>query len=149
MDAFELLINDHQTVSQIFDRLEPAGAGDGETLFRELKQNLDLHAHIEETILYPALKEQPETAELTTHAYEEHAEVKQMLSRLEQMPKGSDDFRSLVSELRQSVEHHVKEEEGEMFQRARAALDPTQLAELGTRMQEEKQRQQGAMKAGA
>ena len=59
MNAFDLLMLDHQKVSGIFDRLEMNDggvAGSREQLFRQLKNELDVHAHVEETIFYPALK---------------------------------------------------------------------------------------------
>jgi hemerythrin superfamily protein len=152
MDAFELLMNDHRKVSEIFDRMESGDASLRREMFPRLKQELDVHAHVEETILYPALKERAETRDLATHAYSEHNEVKQMLDELRARLDGADDaaWGAKLTKLRQSVEHHVQEEEGEMFTRARAALDAEQIAQLGRRMTEAKRQQQaaaGAMKS--
>ena len=82
MDAFDLLMNDHRKVSEIFDRMESGDASLRRELFPRLKQELDVHAHVEETIFYPALKERAETRDLATHAYSEHNEVKQLLEEL-------------------------------------------------------------------
>jgi hemerythrin superfamily protein len=149
MDAFELLMNDHRKVSEIFDRMESGEGSLRRELFPRLKQELDVHAHVEETILYPALKERAETRDLATHAYSEHNEVKQMLDELQAGLAGTDDaaWGAKLMKLRQSVEHHVKEEEGEMFTRARAALDEEQIAQLGRRMTEAKRQQQAAADA--
>ncbi|HEY9283568.1 MAG TPA: hemerythrin domain-containing protein [Pyrinomonadaceae bacterium] len=149
MDAFELLMNDHQKVSEIFDRMESGDAALRRELFPRLKQELDVHAHVEETIFYPALKERAETRDIATHAYSEHNEVKQMLDELQAGLTGADDaaWGARLTKLRQSVEHHVKEEEGEMFTRARAALDDDQIAQLGRRMTEAKQQQQAVLGA--
>ena len=149
MDAFELLMNDHQKVSEIFDRMESGDASLRREMFPRLKQELDVHAHVEETIFYPALKEHAETRDLATHAYSEHNEVKRMLDELQAGLDGADDgaWGTKLTKLRQSVEHHVQEEEGKMFARARAALDDEQIAQPGRRMTEAKQQQQAVMGA--
>jgi iron-sulfur cluster repair protein YtfE (RIC family) len=149
MDAFELLKNDHAKVSSLFDRIEPAtDATTRQQLFAQLKQELDVHAHIEETILYPALKQIAETRDITEEGYEEHQEVKDLLAELEATPADSDEWSDLILELRENVEHHVEEEEGEMFTKARVVLSEQQLNEIGARMSAEKQQQQKAAAAG-
>jgi hemerythrin-like domain-containing protein len=145
MDAFELLKNDHAKVSSIFDQLEPAtDATTRQQLFTQLKQELDVHAHIEETILYPALKAAPETSDLVEEAYEEHQEVKDLLAELEATPADSEEWGDMILELRENVEHHVEEEEGEMFTKAREVLSEQQINEIGTRLAAEKQQKQKA-----
>jgi hemerythrin-like domain-containing protein len=150
MDAFELLINDHAKVSSLFDQIEPAtDAATRQRLFAQLKQELDIHAHIEETILYPALKQKAETRDITEEGYEEHQEVKDLLAELEATPVDSEEWSDMIMELRENVEHHVEEEEGEMFPKARQVLNEQQLNEIGTRMSTEKQQQQQQKAAGA
>ena len=143
MDAFELLKKDHQTVAGIFDELEAGDAAARRQTFPRLKRELDLHAHVEETIFYPALKERPETRELMPEAYAEHNEVKLMLAELEEQldAAGEDEWLEQLTELRENVEHHVEEEEGEMFPLAQKALGREQVEQLGARMQEAKQQQ--------
>jgi iron-sulfur cluster repair protein YtfE (RIC family) len=145
MDAFELLMNDHQQVSRIFDALESGDEATRRAEFPRLKRELDLHAHVEETIFYPALKEHPETRELATHAYSEHNDVKQMLDELSHgLDAGGDatEWQARLSKLRDNVEHHVREEEGEMFTRARRVLGAEAVHRLGERMTEAKQQHQ-------
>jgi hemerythrin-like domain-containing protein len=150
MDAFELLKNDHAKVSSLFDRIEPAtDATTRQQLFAQLKQELDIHSHIEETILYPALKTAAETRDITEEAYEEHQEVKDLLAELEATPADSDDWGDLITELRENVEHHVEEEENEMFPKARTVLSEQQITEIGAQLAAEKQRQQKAAAAGS
>ena len=151
MNAFELLKKDHQTVSGIFDELEAGDAAARRQTFPRLKQELDAHAHIEETIFYPALKERPETTGLVAEAYEEHAEVKELLAQLEQGLGAADGDAWLeqLTDLRDSVEHHVEEEENDLFPNAEKALGREQIDALGARMQEEKGRQQNVKSAGA
>ena len=148
MNVFDILKEDHRKVDGIFQQLEPAAEdGTRQQLFRQLKQELDLHAHVEETILYPALKEAAQTREITVEAYEEHAEVKQLLARIEQTPPGDGKWIDLVSELRHNVEHHVEEEESELFGAARDVLSGAQIDEITRRVEEAKQ--QGAKATGA
>jgi hemerythrin-like domain-containing protein len=145
MDAFELLKNDHAKVSSLFDRIEPAtDATTRRQLFAQLKQELTIHAHIEETILYPVLKAKAETREITEEGYEEHQEVKELLAELEATPPDSEEWSDLITELRENVEHHVEEEEGEMFTQAREVLSEQQINDIGARMSAEKQQRQKA-----
>ncbi len=152
MDAFTLLKNDHQEVAAMFQQLEGTSEQDvavRQQIFTQLKQALDIHAHIEETILYPVLKQAAETREITVEAYEEHQEVKDLLAELSGMDAGSEDWMDTITELKDSVEHHVEEEEGEMFPQAREVLSPQQLDEIGTRLQQEKTQQQKQKTASA
>src|SRR5918997_2918825 len=130
MDAFELLKKDHKKVSGIFEKLDTTterGVKTREELFTQLKQELDVHAKIEETILYPVLKEAQETEDITLEAYEEHAVVKQLLTELDEMPKSDETWGAKLTVLKENVEHHVEEEEGEMFSSAREVLSSEQI----------------------
>jgi len=151
MNVFELLKNDHEKVSRIFEQLESAPASDASSrrqLFVQLKQELDLHTHAEETIFYPVLKQAAATREITLDAYEEHQEVKNLLAELEGLPMDDEEWQDILVELRENVEHHVEVEENEMFEQAREILSPAQIEELGDRIQADKQQQQ-KMVAGA
>jgi len=151
MNAFELLKQDHKKVSGIFEKLEPTterGVKTREELFAQLKQELDIHARIEETIFYPAIKEAKETKDITLEAYEEHNVVKQLLAELDELSKDDETWGAKLKVLKENVEHHVEEEEGEMFPSAREVLSPEQIEELGTRMEASKKEQPKASAAG-
>jgi len=151
MDAFELLKKDHEKVSGIFEKLETTterGVKTREELFTQLKQELDIHAQIEEQIFYPVLEEADETHEITLEAFEEHAVVKQLLSELEQLSKDDETWGAKLKVLKENVEHHVEEEEGEMFTGAREVLSSEQIEALGSRMEAAKKEQKKAMAAG-
>ena len=150
MDAFELLKKDHEKVSGIFEKLETTterGVKTREELFTQLKQELDIHAQIEEQIFYPALEEAKETHEITLEAFEEHAVVKQLLAELEQLSKDDETWGAKLKVLQENVEHHVEEEEGEMFSGARKVLSSEQIEALGSRMEAAKKEQKKAMAA--
>lgn len=143
MDPFELLKKDHQKVSTLFQEIESA-SGDGKlAIFRQLKQELDVHAHIEETIFYPALEGEKETREITLEAYEEHRVVKDLLSQLDAASAADEDWEARLTVLKENVEHHVDEEEGELFDKANDVLTGEQADDLGDRMQSEKNRLTG------
>ncbi|HEX8709571.1 MAG TPA: hemerythrin domain-containing protein [Pyrinomonadaceae bacterium] len=147
MDAFELLKKDHEKVSDIFDKLEPTterGEKTREELFARLKQELEIHARVEEEIFYPALKEAKETHDITLEGIEEHHVVKQLLAELDELPKTDESWGAKLKVLKENVEHHVEEEEEEMFKGARKVLSREQLEELGARMEAAKQEEKRA-----
>lgn len=144
MDAIALLKADHEKVSGIFAQLEETterAEKTREELFTKLKQELDLHAHVEEKIFYPAIKEAEETRDITMEAFQEHHVVKVLLRELDAMGVTSETWTAKLKVLKENVEHHVEEEEGEMFKKARTVLSADQLEELGTLIEQEKQQQ--------
>jgi iron-sulfur cluster repair protein YtfE (RIC family) len=150
MDAFELLKKDHEKVSGIFEKLEPTterGVKTREELFAQLKQELEIHSKIEEQILYPVLKEAEETHDITLEAFEEHNVVKTLLTELDELSKDDETWEAKLTVLKENVEHHVEEEEGEMFKKARKVLSSEQIEALGTRLEAAKKEQQKAMAA--
>ena len=109
-------------------------------LFRKIYQDLDVHSRIEEELLYPILKESEETREIAAEAVEEHRVVKQLLKELDVSQKGTEEWTARCTVLQENVKHHVEEEEGEMFSKARKVLSEQQLEDLGTRMAAEKKK---------
>ena len=141
MDAFTLLKKDHKTVAGLMDKIEETterAVKGREELFTQLKNELDIHARIEETILYPVLEKAEPTHDISLEAYEEHKVVKQLLSELESEPKNAEEWTAKFTVLKENVEHHVEEEEGEMFTKARKVLSKEELEELGRRLEEAK-----------
>jgi len=145
MDVFELLTNDHRKVSAIFEQLEQTSdVTTRQTLFAQVKQELDLHAYVEETLFYPKLKEAAETREIILEAYEEHQEVKDLLTEMQGLSPDGDEWSDLLQELKESVEHHVDEEENEMFPQAREVLSQQEIEEIGDQIQAAKQQQKSS-----
>jgi hypothetical protein len=148
MDAFELLMEDHERASDLFDQIEDEfdDITLREQLFAHLQQELTLHARIEEQVLYPTLKGLPSTRDLIPDAIDAHNEVKQLLTQIETLPKGDNRFGSLMDELRDAVEQHVFEEEDEIFEAAREVMNQSEIEELGNRLLKAKEQH---MTAGA
>jgi hypothetical protein len=142
MDAFSLLKADHRKVAELFDQLESATGKSKRGVFDQIKSELELHAHIEEKIFYPALEEPKETHDLTLEAYEEHDVVKKLLKELSRARSVNDEWEAQAKVLRENVEHHVEEEEGELFKKAGKALGAEEIESLGEEMEAEKARKQ-------
>src|SRR6185369_12328213 len=143
MDAFELLKADHKKVAELFDKLEAASGKAKLNLFQQIKSELDLHAHVEETIFYPVLEKPEQTHDLTLEAYEEHEVIKTLLSELAAAKSPNDEWQAKAKVLRENVEHHVEEEENDLFDKASDALSDEQIDSLGEQMETEKARKQG------
>ena len=147
MNAFELLKQDHKKVSGIFEKLDQTterGEKTREELFTQLKNELDVHARIEEEIFYPAIKQAKETHDITLEAFEEHRVVKRLLAELDSLDKTDERWGAKLTVLKENVEHHVEEEEGEMFKSAREVLSREQVEVLGARMETAKKAEKAA-----
>jgi len=125
MDIYKLLRDDHSKVKSLFKELEDTterAVKTREHLFATLKMELTVHSEAEEKFLYPRLTEAEETREITLEGIEEHNVVKKLLIELDEDPKGTEEWAAKLKVLQENVEHHVKEEEGEMFKKAKKVL---------------------------
>jgi len=135
MDAITLLKNDHRTVEALFKKFEKAGDSAHKTkakLVEKIIHELAVHAAVEEMAFYPFVKGVNDT--LTSdvlESLEEHHVVKWLLSELDGMDPKDERFDAKVTVLIESVRHHVKEEEREMFPAVRKALSRSDLNDLG------------------
>jgi hemerythrin superfamily protein len=135
MNAIELLETQHRDVDELFARLE-RGAGGGKTRqksFDDLADLLAIHASIEELHFYPAVKA-AKAEENVEHSLEEHVGIKRKLSVLMATKLSSDKFAERLRDLKEEVQHHVKEERTELFPKVRRILDADQLEAIGQEM---------------
>src|SRR5947209_8903700 len=141
MNIIDMLMQDHQEAATMMEQIESAGEGDASvmTTFNQLKQALTLHTEIEEAIFYPALQNKDETSDQIGEAFEEHQEVKDMLAEMSGLQAGNEEFMSKMTDLREAVEHHVEEEENELFPKAQKILGDSRLQEMGQQMMQMKQ----------
>lgn len=142
MNVLEFLKQDHQQAMNIMNQIETANTGGQQArtdLFNQLKSALTLHTRMEEQIFYPELENHQETRDLIREAYSEHQEVDELLAEISSLSPTSGDFNNKIAELRDSVEHHVNEEENQMFPKVQQILGQDQLNEMGRRMMEMKQ----------
>ena len=137
-DAIALLKEDHRAVEKLFEEFESAkGAGRKEKLARQICLELSVHTKIEEEIFYPACDGKVEE-DLLKEAFVEHDSAKLLMAEIEAGNGQSDDFfDAKVQVLSEQIEHHVEEEEKELFPEVRKA--DIDLAALGKQLAERKQ----------
>ena len=142
MDAIALLKADHDKVKKLLTELESTterGVKTRSELFATIKGELTLHEIIEEEIFYPALKEHPKTKDLALEGYEEHHVVDLVMAEIEGVEPSDEIWMAKFTVLKENLEHHIEEEEGEMFPQAEKVFDDSELDELGDRMQARKE----------
>ncbi len=149
MNAIELLKEDHNKVSRLFQKVKATDEGEHQELFKKIKDELDVHTHIEETIFYPKIKEHEELEDITLEGIEEHHQAKMFLRELARLTDDSDKFEPKLKVLMEDITHHVQEEEGEMFPKVEKVFDAATLEELGAEMEKEKQSFKKTQTAGA
>ena len=142
-DAIRLLTTDHEQVRQMFDaydELVEAGAEGDErqALATQICEALTVHATVEEEIFYPAARAALEEQDLLDEAAVEHASAKDLIAQIQSMSPSDDLYDAKVKVLGEYIDHHVQEEEGEMFPRVRkSSVDLVALGgELLARKQE-------------
>ena len=135
MDAIELLKGQHEEVKAMFKKIEKAGEEAKEELFEQIADALAVHATIEEKHFYPATKN-ARTEELLQEAVEEHLAVKRIIADLLEMSPDDPQFDAKITVLKENVEHHVEEEEGELFPKVRKLLNKNELEDLGVVMED-------------
>src|ERR1700752_408185 len=139
MNALEILKQDHQKVKGLFqDIRHESDRGKQKELFDKIDTELEIHTHIEETVFYPAIDEHEEFKDMVAEALEEHQEAKSLLGELEELGADNHDFGSKLQQLMEAVEHHVEEEEGEMFPKIEEVFDEDELEQLGQELESAK-----------
>jgi hemerythrin-like domain-containing protein len=132
-DAIALLKAEHEAVSQLFAEYEKTrSVPNKKALVAEICTALSVHAQIEEEIFYPAVKTALKDKLLVPEATVEHASVKDLIAQLEGIEPDGEMYDAKVKVLSEYVKHHVKEEQNEMFTKAKASS--VDLVELGARM---------------
>jgi hemerythrin-like domain-containing protein len=137
MDALALLEADHVKVKKLLAELESTterGIKTRTELFATIKGELMVHETIEEEIFYPALKGHPKAKDIVLEGLEEHHVVDLLMSELEGMDVDDESWGAKATVMRENIEHHIEEEEGEMWKAARRVFDREELVDLGRRM---------------
>jgi hemerythrin superfamily protein len=139
MDAIAMLKADHDKVKKLLTELESTterGVKTRAELFATIKGELTVHEVIEEEIFYPALKSHPKAKDIVLEGYEEHHVVDLLMGELEALDVSDETWGAKAIVMKENVEHHIEEEEGEMFKQARQVFDRQELEDLGARMAE-------------
>lgn len=117
MKPTDLLKEDHRRVDRLFQNVKDTPKGEHPALFKQIKAELDVHAHIEETAFYPTLlkKGKKDLQDITREGIEEHGQAKMFLAELASMTSRNKQYEAKLKVLMEDIEHHVKEEEDDMF----------------------------------
>jgi hemerythrin-like domain-containing protein len=141
MNAIAMLEADHVKVKGLLAKLEDTterGVKTRAELFATIKGELTLHETVEEEIFYPALKAHPKAKDIVLEGYEEHHVVDLLMSELEGMDVTDETWGAKAKVMQENIEHHIEEEEGDMFKTARQMFDRQELEDLGEQMLQRK-----------
>jgi hypothetical protein len=139
-----MLKSDHATLKRLLRELNGTtdrAVKERERLVSEIEQEVKMHAQIEEEVFYPAFlakTENTDAEDMFYEAAEEHHVVDMVLPALKAANPKSHEFEAKAKVIKDLLEHHIKEEEGEMFVKARSIFSDEQLRELGDLMQARK-----------
>ncbi len=132
-DAIALLRADHKHVSALYDQYEKTrSAAKKKSLVASICLELSVHAQVEEEIFYPAVKAALKDKEMVPEAQVEHATLKELIAQVKDKEPDGEMFDAKIKVMSEYTKHHVKEEQNEMFPKAKKTrLD---MKELGARM---------------
>jgi hypothetical protein len=141
-DAIALLEKDHRRFEQLLKQGEKTterAVKERTELLRTLTTELNLHELVEEKILYPALKAHPEARDIVLEGYQEHHIADVLTHELHTLPADDERWGAKFKVLKESLEHHIQEEEGDMFRKARGIFSREDLQTLAAEMAKMKQ----------
>jgi hemerythrin superfamily protein len=134
MNAIKMLELQHREVANLFEKIEQARKADTkERYFIQLADSLAIHATIEEHHFYPAVREK-RTEDILLESLEEHLAIKRVLSDLLDVDIDDETFDAKLAVLKEEVEHHVEEEEKDLFPKVKKVLDEGQLEAIAQAM---------------
>ena len=142
---YDILKEEHD---QLADLLQQAVADSSKVSFLKIRIRAEPHMIGEEKFFYPRLEETEELRDLIAETYKEHNEAKALISEMEVMEERDESWTSKLSELKQSIDHHVKEEENKVFERARNVLSQQEAEELAEQYVEFKRSYMNRVEAG-
>ena len=140
MNIYERLTKDHDTQREMAARLaETAGDSDERRkLWDEFKPEAEAHANAEEQTFYAALIEHPEAQEKARHSISEHKEAADLIEKLSTDEMSSPGWLQNFKKLKEELEHHMEEEENEVFVKAREVISEETATQLVSDFDERK-----------
>jgi hemerythrin-like domain-containing protein len=132
-NLFALIKADHKQLKSLFAQLEETTERALKTrdrLYAKLREEISLHSRAEENAVYPRLKDKDLTQDMAYESVEEHGVVRWLLSRLDAVASDSKEWTALICVLQESIEHHMKEEEGALFPKMRKLFSSGELQEM-------------------
>ena len=140
MDCLELLKSQHDEAKKLFKQLDKAEGAKAGELWSELKSKLTMHEELEEAHLYPELKRTKSTEEIVLESYQEHHVMDLLIEEISKLKPSDEEFHPKVTVLQENTEHHIEEEEGELFPKVRKVWDTDKRQEVGRKMEAMKER---------
>jgi hemerythrin-like domain-containing protein len=140
-DAIQLLETDHRRMEDLLKKGEETttrGVKTRTELLNTLTRELNAHEHIEETVLYPALRSHPEAKDIVLEGYEEHHVADLIVKELHGLARDDEQWGPKFKVLKENIEHHIEEEEDDMFPKARGIFSREELQQLGALMADRK-----------
>ena len=145
MDIYAYLKKDHLKVADLMDQvLASQDPAERQSLFETIKAELTLHADTEEATFYKAVEDATKAKaveEQMEHAHHEHDEIREYLQKLTDTPVDQEAWIETFGEFKHSVAHHVEEEEGDIFEKAKKYIDQTEAVQLAKDMDALKKQQ--------
>ena len=141
MDIYHILKKEHEEVKEMLEQaIKSKESGGGEDLFSEIQSTLSAHMEGEEKVFYPRLEDEEESRDKVLESYEEHHVAKGVLKELLRMSQQDDRWFAKLSVMKELIDHHVQEEERNIFRLARNVLDKEEAEEVGNEYLEKKER---------
>jgi hemerythrin superfamily protein len=138
MSVIKLLRKDHSEVQSLLSRFNRTDKPDPE-LFARIRRDLQIHLRAEEEIFYASIKAvNDEGRRLISEAVKEHRDIDELLLQISRMKPGATHFAEKLETLIENIDHHIEEEEGEIFQFAEENCSSQQLAEIAEQIQQRK-----------
>lgn len=135
MDIYTVIKQDHDEARGVMEKIMRARSPERrEALVAELRHAILMHAETEEATWYAALRQFPEMEDKMAHAREEHDVVEELLDSIVRLAGDQDKFLIEFGEIKMGLEHHMHEEENELFPKSRELISPRQARELGEQM---------------
>jgi len=135
VDAIELLMIQHEEAKALFKKIERAEDDEKQDLFERVADALAVLATIEEKQFYPATRN-ARTEEMLQEAVEEHLAAKRLIADLLEMTPDDPQFDAKIAVLKEQVEHHIEEEEAELFPKVRRMFKADEIEDLGVAMED-------------
>lgn len=137
MNALKLIKTDHDRLKAMLeeavDTNDPRRRSE---LLHHMRTDLVAHEEMEEEVFYPALRSDAKARDIVLERYEEHHVIDLILDEMFDVPEDDgDQWKAKMKVLKENIEHHIEQEEGETFKKARQALSEETLEDLGRKMQ--------------
>lgn len=147
MDALQFLKDEHDEAKAVFSKLEKAKGAEASRLWEQLSSMLSLHEELEETYFYPRLREASSTEDLVLEGYQEHHVMDVLIDEIGSLKPSDEAWEPKIKVLQENTEHHIEEEESELFPKVRKIWDADMRKRVGEEMEMAKAQRKGSKRA--